>query len=119
MIGTHKTTVSTSDGVTRVTYHTTNVVTFDTDKITLRTGGWPTKTTKLRMNQASEQFDLGYRVYQKDFDWYVVATLDDESGFDWDNPVEFVEHGLMKALTNPVRLGTFDLCLSMFDIVEL
>jgi hypothetical protein len=29
-----------------------------------------TKTTKLRMNQASNQFSLGYRVYQKDKKWY-------------------------------------------------
>ena len=25
------------------------------------------------MNQASRQFNLGYNVYQKDFEWYVVT----------------------------------------------
>jgi hypothetical protein len=29
-----------------------------------------TVTTKRRMNQVSNQFDLGYTVYQKDHKWY-------------------------------------------------
>lgn len=60
------------DGVIRVVYHNTNVVTVAPDKsVILYTGGYQTKTTKARMNQASHQFDLGYSVYQKDHDWYV------------------------------------------------
>ena len=57
---------------TLVWYHSTPVVQFDTDYILLDTGGWETATTKLRMNQASNQFGLGYQVYQKDYRWYVV-----------------------------------------------
>ena len=30
-----------------------------------------TATTKRRMNQVSEYYNLGFRVYQKDFNWYV------------------------------------------------
>jgi hypothetical protein len=75
-IGTHRTTVSTDDnngiGVTRVTYHSTNVVTFDNYHIQLQSGGWHTPTTKLRMNQTSSQYGLGFHVSQRNFDWYVT-----------------------------------------------
>lgn len=59
------------EGMTRVIYRGNCVVAFDQDKIVLDTCGWPTHTTRTRMNQASNQFALGYRVYQKDFRWYV------------------------------------------------
>jgi hypothetical protein len=70
-IGTTATIVRTRDGKTEVTYHNTTVVSFDADKIILNCGGWWTSTTKNRMNQTSNQFDLGFRVSQKDFLWYV------------------------------------------------
>ena len=57
---------------TYVWYHNTDVVQFDSLYITLNTGGWKTANTKLRMNQASNQFNLGFSVYQKDFQWFVV-----------------------------------------------
>lgn len=70
-IGKVATTVKTREGKTYVTYHSTDVVIFDNEKITLCTGGWETPTTCTRMNQASNQFDLGYKVYQKAGDWFV------------------------------------------------
>lgn len=54
-----------------VSYHQTDVVKFNDEEIILNSGGWRTNTTKLRMNQTSNQFDLGYNVFQKDFGWYV------------------------------------------------
>ena len=75
-IGTHRTNVTTDDsngiGVTRVRYHSTNVVTFDKYSIQLQSGGWHTATTKLRMNQASSQFGLGFCVSQRDFEWFIT-----------------------------------------------
>lgn len=65
------TSVRENDGVTVVRYHGTDVVAFDKNRIVLNTGGYRTYTTKLRMNQAAAQFDLGYRVYQKNHDWFV------------------------------------------------
>lgn len=59
-------------GMTRIIYHNTAVVSFDNDKIVLNTGGYKTSTTKTRMNQAANQFRLGFSVIQKDFDWYVT-----------------------------------------------
>ena len=75
-IGTHKTSIHTDDnngiGVTRVKYHYTNVVTFDDSHIQLQSGGWHTATTKLRMNQTSSQFRLGYKVSQRNYQWYIT-----------------------------------------------
>ena len=71
-VGKHATTISTDDkGWTHVTYHRTQVVSFNYNSVILRSGGWETNTTKLRMNQASRQFGLGFNVFQKDWTWYV------------------------------------------------
>lgn len=56
----------------KIKYHNTVVVEASDSHIILRTGGWKTNTTKTRMNQASNQFELGYQVYQKNFDWFVT-----------------------------------------------
>ena len=57
---------------TYVRYHATDVVKFDSQCVMLDTGNWFTATTKLRMNQTSNQFGLGFSVYQKDYRWFVV-----------------------------------------------
>ena len=74
IIGTHKTDVGVHKcGVTFVKYHKTNVVTIDQDRnyATLDNGGYLTNTTKKRMNQASKQFGLGFKVFQKNFEWFI------------------------------------------------
>jgi hypothetical protein len=66
------TSITRRDGILRVTYHGTDVVTvFPNGKIVLNTNGYQTATTKTRMNQASNQFGLGFQVWQKDFEWFV------------------------------------------------
>lgn len=70
-IGKHYTKVIKMNGKTIVQYHATNVVTmYDNGAIFLNTGGWLTRTTKTRMNQASNQFGLGYVVKQNGGKWY-------------------------------------------------
>lgn len=54
-----------------VTYHSTNIVSWKDNKVTLNSDGWETVTTKRKMNQASKMFCLGYSVFQKDFEWFV------------------------------------------------
>lgn len=73
VIGKTATAHSDDDKHTIVIYHNTKVVVVDKEAntITLNTGGWSTKTTMLRMNQASRYYCLGYSVYQKAFKWYV------------------------------------------------
>jgi hypothetical protein len=46
------------------------IVSFDAKRIVLNTGGWRSNTTKTRMNQTSNVFQLGYRVYQKAGEWF-------------------------------------------------
>lgn len=55
-----------------VQYHETQVVRWNDRQIILNSDGWRTATTKNRMNQTSNQFNLGFRVYQQNFDWYVT-----------------------------------------------
>ena len=70
-VGTHKTSIRTDDEHTIIRYHDTDVVKFNSDYIILNSGGWETVTTKRRMNQTSEQYGLGFHVFQKDYIWYV------------------------------------------------
>jgi hypothetical protein len=72
MIGTHKTTISRHGGMICVTYHNTDVVRFNDSIIKLDTGGYYTATTARRMNEASEQFGLGYHV-KRERGEYVVS----------------------------------------------
>jgi len=72
IIGTHKTTIKDhGNGKISVRYHWTDVVTFDSNTITLNHGGWTSITTKKRMNQVSDYYGLGFGVYQKNFNWFV------------------------------------------------
>ena len=79
-VGKTATSIYTEDGITCVRYHATEVVKFNHELIELQSGGWETQTTRNRMNQASNQFDLGFRVYQEHFDWF-VHYKDQEWGF--------------------------------------
>jgi len=67
----YKTTWGVNDGVIGVTYHRTQIVNATDDTITLRTGGWQTVTTKRKLNQASQQFALGYGVHQVKGEWFL------------------------------------------------
>jgi hypothetical protein len=73
--------------MTYIRYHNTDVVTFDNLKIILNTGGWFTNTTKTRMNQAANQFNLGFKVFQKNGYWYV--QLDNGVVLDYKDGMEF------------------------------
>ena len=71
-VGRTATTIHTNEqGQTQVIYHSTPVVSFNQSQIYLNHGGWMTATTKTRMNQAARQYNLGYRVFQLHYDWFV------------------------------------------------
>lgn len=67
----YRTTVVQRDGETVVTYVSTPIVSWNHERIVLRSGGYETVTTKRKMNQASCQFGLGFSVYQRDWRWFV------------------------------------------------
>jgi len=71
-LGARGTRVETAHGCTFVWYHGTPVAAFGDKEIILTTNGWYTPTTKTRMNQASAQFNLGFQVFQKKWQWYVA-----------------------------------------------
>ena len=78
-IGRHKThTYFDDDGWMKVKYHNTIVVKFSESEIILNRGrkrlqqdGRINVTAKNRMNQASNEFDLGYIVFTKGFKWFI------------------------------------------------
>ena len=88
-LGKLATSVRQEDGLTVIRYHYTDIVKFDDKRIILNTGGWYTATTKTRMNQASNQFNLGYKVFQKDNAWFVSYSGK------YGNVVEDFENGIM------------------------
>lgn len=77
------TTVANEGKSTVVTYHKTQVVKFTDKTIKLNTGGYNTQTTMRRMNQAANEFELGYEVKKKAGVWTVYYG-DDEVAFDND-----------------------------------
>lgn len=87
------TTVETKDGWTRMVYHGTCVASMRATsyldpkdpragvKVELNTGGFFTKTTKKRMNQFAEMFNLPYRVFQHKGDWGVSFMEKNTEGY--------------------------------------
>lgn len=80
------TSIRVENGTTIIRYHDTDVVKFNDRTIQLDTGGWKTATTKLRMNQAANQFNLRYHVSQYRGEWYVefrnsdrIISFDDDT----------------------------------------
>lgn len=64
-----------------VIYASTEIVSWGNGQIRLRSGGWETVTTKRKMNQASNQFALGFGVYQHNHVWYVDLPSGDTVPF--------------------------------------
>lgn len=53
-----------------VNYHATDIVAWNDKEIILNNGSWYTNTTKKRMNQVSQKYNLGFYVFQKNGDWF-------------------------------------------------
>lgn len=63
----------TVNGACHYVYHRTAVVIVNSDRtIRLDSGRWRTVTTRTAMNQASNQDELGFRVFQRAGDWFVT-----------------------------------------------
>lgn len=75
-------------GETVLKYHNTEVVSYGRGVVVLNHGGWKTATTKRRMNQFAERAGLKYRVFQKDFRWYV--RLNTIQALEWPSDVQWV-----------------------------
>ena len=66
---------NTANGVA-VRFYDTEIFNYNLDKhtITLRTDGYFTVTTKRRINQAFQELNLPFTLWQKDYDWFVRKT---------------------------------------------
>ena len=67
---THNTYLNTGT-FTIVRLYETDIVMFNEKQIVLNAGNWKTRLTKKRMNQVSEDCNLGYTVFQRDGQWFV------------------------------------------------
>ena len=97
------TNIETKDGWTRMVYHSTCVAAYECKEgsnamvprysVKLNTGGYFTATTKKRMNEFAEMFDLPFRVSQSNHVWtvtFVRPINGGENGKDFDgNNCEF------------------------------
>ena len=75
-VGKHKTKVFEDDGDLVCKYHNTEVCRLGWGRLVLRSGGYRTSTTKVRINQFCNEHNLPYKVYQRSGVWY----LDTPSG---------------------------------------
>ena len=69
--GTARAILSDDEGINYIYHRTAIVKKLNDGTIKLNSGGWRTNTTKTAMNQASNNFNLGFGVFQKDYDWFV------------------------------------------------
>ena len=65
-----------STNCSTVVLHRTAIAVYDhnTNAIKLNTGGWQSVTTKSRLNAILSELKCGFRVFQKDFDWYLSTN---------------------------------------------
>ena len=60
------------DGTRTVRLHRTDIVKVSPNgDIVLNSGGWQTVTTKARINQVASEWELGFVVYQDNFQWWI------------------------------------------------
>lgn len=67
------------DGRTIHYYHQSPVVVEKDGKYRLDSCGWDTSTTKERINR---YIPRGYRVFQRDFEWFVKTPEDEKTDFE-------------------------------------
>jgi len=88
----YNTTVCCTNGKGMVVYVSTLIVEWDENFVTLNTGGWRTVTTKRKMQQASNQFGLGYSIYANKGEWFVRLRGGEVLSFSGDE-IKFPRYG--------------------------
>ena len=61
--------------------HGNHIGTVTNDALLLFDGGWQSNTTKSRLNALCYEFATGYRVFQKNWDWFVADFQGNASDF--------------------------------------
>ena len=81
---------------TATTLHDGNMVYHDTmiceslgnGKTRLNSGGWRTATTKKRMNQYAEMMGHEWRLFQRDYEWFVSRHDVDDDTLEYHDGIE-------------------------------
>ena len=76
LVGKHQTSINWNyaNSVLAFKYWYTDIVKVTATEVILDNGGWYTSTTKRRMNEIAEALGFDFRVYQKDYNWYVEVN---------------------------------------------
>lgn len=72
-LSSYATTIASDGKYMVVTYHRTQIVKWNDSEIVLDFGGYDTVTTRRKMNQAANQFCLGFSVYRDKGETYVES----------------------------------------------
>ena len=59
----------------KVKLYNTTIYEVTEESYIFNTDGFKTVTTKRRMNQISEDFNLGFEIYQKNYCWFVYDSI--------------------------------------------
>ena len=70
-----------ADGVSSVYLHGNLIAEITDDAMKIFDGGWQSNTTKSRLNALCYEFATGYRVFQKNWDWFVADFQGNASDF--------------------------------------
>ena len=60
------------DNEADVYLHGNHIATVKNNSIIIKDGGWQSNTTKSRLNALCYEFATGYKVFQKNWDWFVA-----------------------------------------------
>lgn len=67
--------------IVAVILHSTEIVRFSENAVLLNNGGWPTHTTRTRMNQVGNETGLGFHVTQRKGKWFASDRFGNEVPF--------------------------------------
>lgn len=83
--GVETTTATDRDGALVGYYRGTPVARLAGDVVTLKTGGWKSRTTKMRMNQFANNYcNAEFCIAQRGFEWFVVFNNKNKLSFEGD-----------------------------------
>ena len=76
LVGKHQTSVSWdyADSNLVFKFWYTDIVKVTNNEVILNNGGWYTSTTKRRMNEISDALGFDFKVYQKNYNWFVEVN---------------------------------------------
>ena len=69
------------EGMKRLRYHQTDVVSFNDEVVVLNTNGWQTATTKNRVNQGADLFGLSLSCHAEKGEWLITLASGEVTPF--------------------------------------